>query len=184
MAGQSALAATPPAASPLAAFGSEYRLDGADCVVVGAWRLGQAAFGWIKYVCSCAFMSYNGAIMAEAKITLPDGIVLVVSGTPDEITAVVARLQGGESASRTVASPTGRSRAKTPSGRAQLTELVRQLIESGLFKQPKDLGAVKAALEERGHHFPVTTLSPALLRQVRKRNLRRLKQGNRWVYTG
>ena len=36
---------------------------------------------------------------------------------------------------------------------------------------------MKAALEEMGHHYPVTTLSPTLLRQVRKRNLRRLKHG-------
>ena len=62
--------------------------------------------------------------------------------------------------------------------------MVQQLIESGLFKQPKDLGAVKAALEEMGHHYPVTTLSGAMLRQVRKRNLRRLKEDKRWVYTG
>jgi hypothetical protein len=122
--------------------------------------------------------------MADAKITLPDGIEVSVSGTPEEITAVVSRLQGGESTQRNAGAAAGRSRAKAPSGRAQLTDLVQQLIESGLFKQPKDLGAVKASLEEMGHHYPVTTLSPALLRQVRKRNLRRLKQGNRWVYTG
>ena len=136
------------------------------------------------HVHSVATLKYNYLTMAEAKITLPDGIVVAVSGTPDEITAVVARLQGGKPTPRTAAPQTGRSRAKTPSGRAQLTELVQQLIESGLIKQPKDLGAVKAALEEMGHHYPVTTLSPALLRQVRKRNLRRLKQGNRWIYTG
>jgi hypothetical protein len=122
--------------------------------------------------------------MAEAKIKLPDGIEVSVSGTPEEITAVVSRLQGGESAPRNAAAAAGKSRPKTSSGRAQLTELVQQLIESGLFHQPKDLGAVKAALEEMGHHYPVTTLSPALLRLVRKRNLRRLKKGSRWVYTG
>jgi hypothetical protein len=43
---------------------------------------------------------------------------------------------------------------------------------------------VKAALEEMGHHYPVTTLSGAMLRQVRKHNLRRVKQDKRWVYTG
>jgi hypothetical protein len=123
--------------------------------------------------------------MAEATITLADGIVVSVSGTPDEITAVVSRLQsGGGATPKSPAQMTGRSRSKAPLGRAQLTRLVQQLTESGFFKQPKDLGAVRAALEEMGHHYPVTTLSPALLRQVRKRNLRRLKQGNRWVYTG
>jgi hypothetical protein len=122
--------------------------------------------------------------MAEAKITLPDGIVVSVSGTPEEITAVVSRLQSGASAPKTAVPAAGRTRSKAPAGRTQLTDLMQQLVESGFFKQPKDLGAVRAALEEMGHHYPVTTLSPALLRQVRKRNLRRLKQDSRWMYTG
>jgi hypothetical protein len=65
-----------------------------------------------------------------------------------------------------------------------LVDLITNLIDGGFFKKPKDLAAVKGALEELGHHYPVTTLSGAMLRQVRKRNLRRLKQDKRWLYTG
>src|SRR6266849_6326683 len=122
--------------------------------------------------------------MAKAQITMPGGIVVSVSGTPDEITAIVSRLQGSGPTPKHSTSAPARSRPKSPSGRVQITDLVQQLIESGFFKKPKDLAAVKAALEEMGHHYPVTTLSPTMLRQVRKRNLRRLKEDNRWVYTG
>jgi hypothetical protein len=43
---------------------------------------------------------------------------------------------------------------------------------------------VKAALEEQGHFYPVTTLSGLMLRLVREKKLRRLKEGKRWRYTG
>jgi hypothetical protein len=62
--------------------------------------------------------------------------------------------------------------------------LISSLIDGGFFRKPKDLAAAKIALEEMGHFFPVTTLSPVLLRLVRKRQLRRIKDQKRWFYTG
>ena len=58
------------------------------------------------------------------------------------------------------------------------------LMDDGFFKKPKELAAVKAALAERGHVYPVTTISPALLRLVQRRYLRRIKQDKRWFYNG
>lgn len=127
--------------------------------------------------------------MAKAQITLPDGVTVTVSGTPEEISAVVSRLQVGlrpkkNAGPQTRAGNSTSNHTRGTTRRVQVTDLIEQLVESGFFKQPKDLAAVKAALEEIGHHYPVTTLSPTLLRLVRKRNLRRLKQNGRWVYTG
>src|SRR5437667_328199 len=68
--------------------------------------------------------------------------------------------------------------------RVQLVDLVDSLIDGGFFKTPRDLAAVRAALAQMGHHYPITTLSGAMLRKVRRRELRRLKQDKRWVYTG
>jgi hypothetical protein len=63
--------------------------------------------------------------------------------------------------------------------------LISNLIGAGFFKEPKQLGAVKVALEEEGEFYPVTTLSPAMLRLVRAKELRRIKDGNgRWTYVG
>ena len=122
--------------------------------------------------------------MAKAQISLPDGVTVTVVGTPDEISAVVSRLQGVGPKTKEPSPARASKRNKGQAGRVQITDLIEQLVESGFFKKPKDLGAVKLALEEMGHHYPVTTLSPTMLRQVRKRNLRRLKEDNRWVYTG
>lgn len=124
--------------------------------------------------------------MAKSTITLPDGISVSISGTPTEISEVLSRLQGHASRpEKKLAERTNESgSAKKRKGRAQITDLIANLIDGGFFKKPKDLAAVKMALEEMGHHYPVTTLSPTLLRQVRNRNLRRLKQDKRWMYTG
>ena len=114
--------------------------------------------------------------MAKADMTLPNGIKVTLEGTPDEIVATLARLKGN--AERPRRAPRGKAQ------RVQVTDLVANLIDGGFFKKPKDLASVRAALEEMGHHYPLTTLSPTMLRQVRKRNLRRLKQDKRWMYTG
>ena len=94
--------------------------------------------------------------MAKAQIRTPDGLTIKVDGTPKEIAEVVQDLkkaQGRKGASARPSSPTGPSK---------LPDLIASLIDGGFFKTPKDLAAIKLALEELGHHYPVTTLSPAM----------------------
>src|SRR5947209_1668821 len=116
--------------------------------------------------------------MAKAKITTPAGIKVEVEGTSKEITAVVQYLQkeSGKQVSTL-------RRVKGKGSRILLIDLIASLIDGGFFKEPRDLAAIKAALEELGHHYPVTTLSPAMLRLVRKKHLRRIRQNKRWLYT-
>jgi hypothetical protein len=127
--------------------------------------------------------------MASAEITLPDGITVTVEGSPDEISSVVERLKGNgnNSASLPGRAPSlgpYRAKSKRPQPRReQIGDLVGGLIEDGFFRPPKTLGDVRSALAQRGHHYPRTTLSPLLLRLVRKRDLRRLQENGRWVYT-
>jgi hypothetical protein len=120
--------------------------------------------------------------MAKAQITTHDGVIIKLDGTADEIAAVISNLKKS-----TGRGPAATSQAKSPRKkvqRVQLVDLVDSLIDGGFFKKPRDLAAVKAALSEMGHHYPVTTLSGAMLRKVRSRSLRRLKQDKRWMYTG
>jgi hypothetical protein len=120
--------------------------------------------------------------MAKAQITTPEGVTIKVDGTADEIAAVIAKLKKSPE-QEPKAKPRGKNRRKKIQ-RVQLVDLVDSLIDGGFFKKPQDLAAIKSALEEMGHHYPVTTLSGAMLRKVRNRSLRRLKQGKLWVYTG
>lgn len=58
------------------------------------------------------------------------------------------------------------------------------LIKNSFFKEPKNIGEVQKALQEKGYHYPVTSLSPTLLRLVRKGMLSRVRNENDiWVYS-
>ena len=116
--------------------------------------------------------------MAKATITTPKGIHVKIEGTPAEITALVHELEQKSAAKGTAPS---RTRGGKP-GRATLPDLIESLNDGGFFKKPRDLASVKGALAEMGHHYPVTTLSPVMLRLVRRRSLRRIKEEKRWMY--
>ena len=119
--------------------------------------------------------------MATAHIKRPDGTSIVIKGDPHEIAEVVRKIQGEGPAP----DKKGRARVRQVStGKSSLPDILISLLDGGFFKKPKELAAVKTALAELGHVYPVTTVAPALLRLVRRRHLRRIKQDKRWFYTG
>jgi hypothetical protein len=117
--------------------------------------------------------------MAKAHIRTKEGIDINIEGTSKEIAALVDDL-------KKQSAETGglRRRTKGKSGRVLLTDLIGTLRDGGFFRKPKDLASIKGGLEEMGHTYPVTTISPIMLKLVRRRNLRRLREKGRWVYTG
>jgi hypothetical protein len=116
--------------------------------------------------------------MARVHVTTKHGAKITVEGTPEEVAFLVSRLEGGAAPSqkRTKTAAHGSRPRPTP------TNLITDFIDGGFFKKPKELSAIKLALEEQGHYYPVTSLSPTLLRLVRKRQLRRIKDQKRWLY--
>lgn len=123
--------------------------------------------------------------MAKAHITTKNGANITIEGTPAEVSAVINQIE------HTPMQPASREKKKEARNlprnakeKSTPANLVNTLIDGGFFKKAKDLAAVRVALEELGHVYPVTTLSPVLLRLVRKRQLRRLKEKKRWLYTG
>jgi hypothetical protein len=118
--------------------------------------------------------------MAKAHLTTKTGATVIVEGTQEEVASLIAQLDVSV-AKRSSRVPTQRARTAAKSGPVNL---LSELIDGGFFKKPKELGSIKLALEEQGHFYPVTTLSPLLLRLVRKRDLRRIKDKKRWLYVG
>jgi len=116
--------------------------------------------------------------MATASVTLPGGAKVVIEGTQAEVADLLARLQS--------ASPSAPQRSERSSTKAPVREgpmrLILDLIDADFFKVPQELGAVRIALEEQGHFYPTTSLSPLMLRLVRGRQLRRIKSQKRWAY--
>ena len=120
--------------------------------------------------------------MPRAVITTPSGATVAIEGTQSEVTALLGLFEQGER--KTSSPPEARSTRVAPKSRPTPMGLLAELIGSGFFSTPKELGSVRQALEEQGHFYPVTTLSPLMLRLVRRKELRRLKDGKRWTYVG
>jgi hypothetical protein len=116
--------------------------------------------------------------MAKATITTPQGTQVKVEGTPAEITALIHDLEL-KSAAKGATAPRAR---KARPGRESLPNLIESMSEGGFFKKPRDLAGIRGALAEMGHHYPLTTLSPVMLRLVRRRSLRRIREEKRWMY--
>lgn len=121
--------------------------------------------------------------MAKANIKTKDGTIITIEGTPEEVAKTIKLFDSAPS-SKKEKSHTKEETISTPNSKITPVNLIGSLIDGGFFKKPKDLSEVKHALEELGHVYPVTSLSPALLRLVRRRQLRRLKEKKRWLYTG
>ena len=119
--------------------------------------------------------------MAKAHITTKSGASITIEGTPKEVAELVSQLKpvGGTALRRKQI-----KRNETGDAKPTLGNLIAEFIDGGFFKKPKELGAIKNALEEQGHFYPVTTLSPTMLRLVRRRQLRRVKDKKRWLYVG
>ncbi|MCE9586224.1 hypothetical protein K8R04_02805 [Candidatus Uhrbacteria bacterium] len=123
--------------------------------------------------------------MAKAQITSKSGAIITIEGTSKEVAELVAALDRSIPAGPVTKNP-GKTKqgSRTTSSGPTLGSLIGELTDGGFFKKPKELGAIKLALEEHGYHYPVTTLSPTLLRLVKRRQLRRIREGNRWTYVG
>ena len=67
------------------------------------------------------------------------------------------------------------SERRDPKKRSGPQAYVEEMIEDGFFKKPKTISEVKAELENRGHHIPVTSLSGPMQKLCQKKSLRRQK---------
>lgn len=115
--------------------------------------------------------------MTKASFKTKGGTQVILEGEPEKVAALIKILEG-ESKEKFKKITSSHKEKTTP------MNLVNSLIDGGFFTKPKDLASIKIALQEMGHHYPVTSLSPTLLRLVRRRQLRRIKDKKRWLYTG
>ena len=60
---------------------------------------------------------------------------------------------------------------------------IEEMIADAFFAKPKPIAEVKAELQNRGHHIPVTSLSGPLQRLCQKKILRRQKSDGTFVYS-
>lgn len=71
-----------------------------------------------------------------------------------------------------LAGPSSGSRKNAKGG---VNSYIDELVTEGFFKKQKTISELKAELENRGHHIPMTSLSGPLQRKCQQRVLRRQK---------
>ncbi len=126
--------------------------------------------------------------MPKAKITTDTGLNIEVDGTAEDIKAIINYANQSLTTTNTDTStiqPKSNTVKKSRNQKIENTptSLVRLLATENYFKPPKSLPQIKEKLTEMGHYYPMTSLSPAVLRLVKKRELRRIKDKKGWVYT-
>lgn len=116
--------------------------------------------------------------MAKAHVTLPSGTKVTIEGTEEEVAKLVPRLEGTSNSRGNINTKARPLSNSSPT----VTDLINRLIEEGLLKKPTDLATIKGALEQQGHYYGNPTVATALLRLVKRRQLRRVKQDGQWRY--
>jgi len=127
--------------------------------------------------------------MPKATLVLPDGTKVQIEGTAEEVAVMLTRCSPGGAASPTPAvKKKAKRRSVTRDGSPRKPKakgpvgLITELTAEGFFKTKRMLPEVQKKLEEGGHIYAQTSLSPAVLALTKNKVLRRLKDKKGWAY--
>ena len=124
--------------------------------------------------------------MAKANMLLPDGTKVALEGTAEEVAILLAKCSH-VSISPDRKEPKRERQTSTPrksrtDKRTGPLTLIADLAAEGYFKSKRNLSDIQKKLEEIGHIYAQTSLSPAVMRLTRKRTIHRVKEKKGWVY--
>jgi len=114
--------------------------------------------------------------MAKAYIETPDGVIVKLEGTPEEIATVLKEIKVEDAPAKKTKASGKRS------GKTTIPSLVENLREEGFFKKPKSLDEIRSRFKDLGHNYPLTGLSGPMRSEVKNRRLRRFKENRKYVY--
>ena len=129
--------------------------------------------------------------MEKANIVLPDGTKVTIEGTAAEVATLLEKFSADTKPSTSSltsrsSKPKGSKKAGANKKKAQSrkgpTGFILGLRDDGFFKTRKIISDIQKKLEEQGHIYAQTSLSPVLVRLVRAKELRRLKEKKGWAY--
>lgn len=115
--------------------------------------------------------------MVKAEIKKKDGTHIVIDGSEVEVKRLLNLLHG-----ETPTIPKTKEKKESPLEKMSIGDMILELREEGFFDKPKSLVEIKNALAEKGRIYEASTLSAQVIRQVRKRNIGRIKQDKKWMY--
>ena len=117
-------------------------------------------------------------LMPKADVTFPDGTKVTIQGSEAQVAEIVNRISPVSGKGRR---PTQKSSGRTT--RPGPSAHIQVLVDEGYFKKKRSIGDIQTALEERGYIYSTPSLSPTLIRLIRKRGpLRRIKEADGYKY--
>ena len=126
--------------------------------------------------------------MAKANLVFSNGTRVNIEGTPEEVALLLERF----SREGTQTLPKRKTMRKSKTKKSDTTsqkvkrkgpqQLIAELAQEGYFKAKRSITDIQKKLEEKGHIYTQSSLSPPLLRLTRNRVLRRIKEKKGWVY--
>jgi hypothetical protein len=119
--------------------------------------------------------------MAKAEIVLKDGTKMNIEGTPDEIMQIKEHLEKSKVGNLSSEDKDPKKDFGISSQEGPLSRIYN-LIKEGFFKEKRTLADIKSKLEEKAIFYDVTSLSPTLLRLVKRGIIRRIKEEGQLRY--
>lgn len=128
--------------------------------------------------------------MPKANLLLPNGTKVSIEGTPEDVARMLALYTSSHGPPSGEGPPPPRTgsgkKAKRNASHAKQSSgpvgFIRELKEGGFFKNKRTISDIQHKLEESGHIYALSSLSPALLRLVRQHVLSRIKEKGMWKY--
>jgi len=115
--------------------------------------------------------------MVHAEIVLKDGTKMILDGSPEEIIKIKEDME-----KKFKKENLAKDTKKRISSKDGPIARVAELVETDFFNEKRTLGDIKKKLEEKAIFYDVTSLSPSLLRLVKKGYVRRIKENGGWRY--
>ena len=123
--------------------------------------------------------------MAKSSITLPNGTVVKIEGSPEEIAQIIELYSQvdpmREKKTKSASSPKQGSAGKTKRKAGPQTR-IGQLIADDFFKEKRGIQSVLDELARRGFIYKQEDIGTPLRRLVQTKKLRRLDEKGKWVY--
>lgn len=116
--------------------------------------------------------------MVKAEIKTKAGTNIIIDGSEEEVKKILGAFYVEEE-TKNVTDSILKTKENT---KLTIADMILELKEEGFFKEPKSLIEIKNILSQKGHIYPMTTLSSQIIRLLRKRYLGRIRNENKWKY--
>jgi hypothetical protein len=121
--------------------------------------------------------------MVKATIKSKTGAHIIIEGTEKEVAGIVSAFENMSNVTQFKDERNKKNIVKKEQKkRATASDLIVTLKEEGYFDKPKNLTEISSKLEEKGHVYPVTTLSGVMIGLVQNKLFGRKKVEGKWVY--